>query len=249
MSFTDKVALVTGGGAGIGGAVSQLLAARGAAVVVSDISEEFGAETVKTITENGGKAAFIRTDVTKSEDLDAAVAFAVETFGGLHLAMNNAGGGSPDLAPLDEISVERYEKTIALSQTSMFYSLKAELAWMKFNGGGAIVNMASDSGLGPTAGRSDYSTAKHAVIGLTRNAAVEYASMGIRVNAVAPGPIATAALASLDEESLKLYTSNVAMGRFGKPEEVAALAAFLLSDDASYITGVTVPVNGGNANR
>lgn len=244
MLFEDKVALVTASGAGIGRAIAQRLANEGAAVVVSDVNDEAGAQTVALIVEAGGRAAYKRADVSSPEDVSALVTFAVETFGGLHLAVNNAGIGAMP-KDLQDVTLAEWDRTINVTLRGTFLSMAAELSHFRANGGGTIVNIASIAGLRATAQLTPYGAAKHGVVSLTRSAALENALTGIRINAVAPGAIETAALAGLPDEAKAGYAAEVPMHRLGQPEEIANAVAWLLSNEASFVTGVTLPVDGG----
>jgi NAD(P)-dependent dehydrogenase (short-subunit alcohol dehydrogenase family) len=244
MSFAGRVALVTGAASGIGEACAKRLAADGAAVVVADIDEVNGERVVGEIIGSGGRAAFCVTDVTNDEHTTRVVDFAVSRFGGLQLAVNNAGIGTmPTL--FHETPIEVWDRLYAINLRGMMTCMRAELAHMVDHGGGAIVNMASGSGLKASWGMAPYVMTKHGVIGLTRNAAIDYANLGIRVNAVAPGPILTPAMLSFPEEQRTTWASPVPMKRFGLPEEVAEAVAWLLSDQASYTTGSVLDTDGG----
>ena len=244
MFFESKVALVTASGAGIGRAIAQRLAAEGAAVVVSDVNDEAGAATVALIVEAGGNAAYQRADVSSPEDVTALVEFAVETFGGLHLAVNNAGIGSMP-KELQDLTLPEWDRTINVTLRGTFLSMQAEISHFRANGGGNIVNIASIAGIRATPQLTPYGAAKHGVISLTRSAALENAQQGIRVNAVAPGAIETASLAALPEEAKAGYAAEVPMHRLGKPEEIANAVVWLLSEESSFVTGVVLPVDGG----
>ncbi|MET4004186.1 MULTISPECIES: SDR family NAD(P)-dependent oxidoreductase [Arthrobacter] len=244
MFFESKVALVTASGAGIGRAIAQRLAAEGAAVVVSDVNDEAGAATVALIVEAGGNAAYQRADVSSPEDVTALVEFAVETFGGLHLAVNNAGIGSMP-KELQDLTLPEWDRTINVTLRGTFLSMQAEISHFRANGGGNIVNIASIAGIRATPQLTPYGAAKHGVISLTRSAALENAQQGIRVNAVAPGAIETASLAELPEEAKAGYAAEVPMHRLGKPEEIANAVVWLLSEESSFVTGVVLPVDGG----
>lgn len=244
MTLDGKVALVTGAASGIGRAAAHVLAARGAAVVVSDIDAETGQSVVDAISAAGGKATFIKTDVTNPDDVERLVARTVETYGGLDCAINNA-GTAQEYVKTHEMSLETFDHVFNLNVRSVFLCMRAELNHMLGNGGGSIVNISSGAGLKAVEGMPAYVGSKHAVLGLTRNAAIEYVKDGVRVNAVAPATIATPMITSLPQEQQDLYGSFVPMGRLGTSEEVASLIAFLASDESSFITGVTIPVDGG----
>lgn len=248
MRFDGKAALVTAAGAGIGRAIAMRLAADGASVLVSDIDEQAAKESAALIVAAGGTALSRATNVADDAQVRALVQSAVAEFGRLDLAVNNAGIGAQPM-PLHEVSDAAWSHTIDVTLTGTFQSMRAELAHMTAQGSGVIVNIASIAGLQSTPQLTPYGASKHGVISLTQSAAAENAPLGIRVNAVAPGPIETAALASLPEEARRGYAEQVPMRRLGTPAEIAAATAFLLSDEAAFITGVTLAVDGGSLTR
>lgn len=242
--FAGKVAFVTGAASGIGEAVALQLAARGAKVVVADLKLDAAQKLVDTIKANGGTAAAVEVDVAKADQVEQAVKFTVDTFGGLDVAVNNAGIGGK-AAPLGDYSFEDWHKVIDVNLNSVFYSMKSEIAAMLAGKGGAIVNMASILGSVAFPNAPAYVTAKHGVVGMTKSAAIDYAKKGIRVTAVGPGFIDTPLLAAVPKEAYDGLTSLHPLGRLGTSDEVAALTLFLLSDAASNITGSYHVVDGG----
>ncbi|HSL29070.1 MAG TPA: glucose 1-dehydrogenase [Anaerolineales bacterium] len=244
--FDGKVALVTGGGSGIGQAACHLYAREGAKVVVSDIDEKGGAEVVRTIQDMAGEATFIRADISRPEDCQAMVQAALDRFGRLDIAFNNAGiGGEANLTA--DYSVEGWQKVIDINLSGVFYCTKYEVPAMLQSAGGAIVNMASVLGQAAFAQSPAYVAAKHGVVGLTKTTAVEYGNQGIRVNAVGPGFIRTPLISNLEEDQqIRDYLVSLhPMGRLGESEEVAELVIWLSSDKASFVNGAYYAVDGG----
>ena len=244
--FDGKVVIVTGGGSGIGQAACHLYAREGARVVVSDIDEKGGNETVRAIQEKNGEAIFVRTDVSNSDDCQAMVAAAVEKYGRLDIAFNNAGIGGEANRTAD-YSVEGWQKVIAINLSSVFYCMKYEIPAMLNSGNGAIVNMASILGQVAFETSPAYVAAKHGVVGLTRTTALEYAKQNLRVNAVGPAFIHTPLISALEEnkQARELLISLHPIGRLGKSEEVAELVIWLSSEKASFVTGAYYAVDGG----
>jgi len=247
--FKTKVALVTGAGSGIGAAIARELAAEGAQVVVADLEEASAHQVAEEIRARGGKAQALAVDVADPEAVERMVAFAVRTFGALHLAVNNAGIGGPSEATAD-YPLDGWRKVIDVNLHGVFYGMKYEIAAMLKSGGGAIVNMSSILGTVGFANACAYVAAKHALLGLTKTAAMEYATQGIRINAVGPAFIDTPLLSkNLDSEVMSQLTGLHPIGRLGRPEEVSALTCFLLSERASFITGSYHLVDGGYTTR
>ncbi len=243
--FTGKVAIVTGAGSGIGEACAVKLAAEGATVVGTDIRLESVQRVIDTITADGGQALALEQDTARPEDSERVVAAAVEHFGGLHLAVNNAGiGGEAGLT--GEVSIEGWLQVININLNGVFYGCRYQLPAMLASGGGSIVNVGSIHSLvgTPLGGNSAYVAAKHGVLGLTRNAAAEYGPQGIRVNVVAPGYIDTPLLDAVPDEAQQFLATKHPIGRLGHANEVANAVAFLLSDEASNITGSCLTVDG-----
>jgi NAD(P)-dependent dehydrogenase (short-subunit alcohol dehydrogenase family) len=244
-----KVALVTGGNSGIGKATALLFAQEGAKVVIAARRKEEGETTVEEIRANGGEAVFIKTDITEPEQVKAMVLGVVETFGRLDCAFNNAGRPGDAGAPTHEYPVEVWHQVMTVNITGTFLCMKYEIQQMIKDGGGVIVNDASVAGLrGAKEISAAYVTSKHGVVGLTRSVALEYASSGIRINAVCPGWIRTAMVEGAFERKPGLETSIVdqtALARIGKPKEVAEAVAWLCSERSSYVTGQMFVVDGG----
>ena len=249
--YQGKSGLVTGSGSGMGRAMAIAFAAAGAKVLVTDVNVKGGEETVATILKAGGTAKFLRSDVSSASDVTAMVAAVIAEHGRLDFAVNNA-AVEVDTGPLADCPDDAFDKLIAVNIKGVFLCMKHEIRQMLKQGGGAIVNIASTNSFRPQLNMSVYTATKHAVVGLTRNAAIEYAAAGIRINAICPGAIDTpmlqAALGRLEEMNIPLEPVIAQMSlvnRPGRPEEVAKAALWLCSDDASFTYGHMLAVDGG----
>ncbi|WP_426516793.1 glucose 1-dehydrogenase [Diaminobutyricibacter sp. McL0618] len=244
--YHDRVALVTGAGSGIGRASAQAFADSGATVVVADINEAGGTETVALIEAAGGRAEFVSVDVADETGVNDLVNGIVERHGRLDFAHNNAGIEATNV-PLAELSSDEWRHVIDVDLTSVFYCLKAEIPQMVEAGGGAIVNTASVSGLIGGYTLACYTAAKHAVVGLTKAAAMDYATQNIRINAICPGLIDTPFIAALPRPAIDRLLLSTPIGRMGRPEEMAQAVLWLCSDSGSYMLGHALAVDGGVA--
>jgi NAD(P)-dependent dehydrogenase (short-subunit alcohol dehydrogenase family) len=248
-NFSGKVALVTGGSRGIGRATSLLFARHGAKVVIGDV-DSVGEETAETIRQEGGEATFVQSDVRAESDVKDLIATVIKTYGGLHCAFNNA-GILPATSVLADTEASVFDSVLAVDLKGVFLSMKYEIQLMLQHGGGAIVNNASIAGMIADPGISAYVAAKHGVIGLSKAAALEYASQGIRINALAPGLVETAMTKHwFDDPKIRaVFLANSPMGRVAQPEEMAGMVLFLCSDLASFVTGQTLVIDGGYTAR
>ena len=247
-SSEAQVALVTGAGSGLGRATAVAFAAQGARVLVADRDDLGGRETLDLVQAAGGEGLFVETDVTQQGAVEAMVSVAVETFGRLDAAVNNAGTTGKGGMTAD-YDVEDWHRTIALNLDSVFFCLRAEIPAMLESGGGAIVNVASGAGLVGFAGLPAYVASKHGVVGLTRASALEYARQGIRINCVCPGSTRTPMLEGFmggDPKIEKMMKAGVPLGRLGRPDEIAAAIVWLCSDAASFVVGHAMAVDGGS---
>jgi NAD(P)-dependent dehydrogenase (short-subunit alcohol dehydrogenase family) len=249
--LTGKVALVTGGGSGIGRATAAMYAREGAKVVVADLNESGGRQTTQAITDSGGEATYVQVNVTQAEEVDAMVAIAVARYGRLDSAFNGAGVASVGPAGERHLTADypddMWQQIIDVNLTGVWLCMKYELRQMLRNDGGTIVNAASVAGLTGLPTASAYVASKHGVIGLTKTAALEYAKKGIRVNCVCPGYIETPMTAPgrSDPESLARMVASKPLGRLGQPEEVAESIVWLSSESTSFVTGHTMTIDGG----
>ncbi|MEH2374172.1 SDR family oxidoreductase [Nostoc sp.] len=249
--FDGKVSLVTGGTSGIGRATAIAFANEGAKVVFTGRREEEGQKVVEVIKQTGGEATFLRADVSQEEDIKVTIEKTIETYGRLDYAFNNAGIESP-VTPLHEQSLDKFDELMAINVRGVFLSMKYEIIQMLQQGSGVIVNTSSIAGLIAFPGVAPYHASKHAVMGLTKSAALDYAKQGIRINAVNPGFITTGMVerfaANLGEDAdaaTQQLINSVPMGRMGSSEEIASTVLFLCSDAAAYITGQSLVVDGG----
>jgi NAD(P)-dependent dehydrogenase (short-subunit alcohol dehydrogenase family) len=247
-SFEGKVALVTGAASGIGRATALAFAREGASVVVADVSEQGNEETARMIAERGGRALAVRCDVTRAEDVKAALDKTIEAFGRLDVAFNNAGVEPRRLVPTAEVEEEEWDRIINIDLRGVFLCMKHEIPRMLQQGGGAIVNTSSGAGVIGIKGNPAYTAAKHGVIGLTRAAALDYAAQNIRINAVCPGYIDTPMMARFTggtPEGRAKVISEEPIGRMAQPEEIAATVVWMCSGAASFMVGHALVVDGG----
>ncbi len=244
MELKDKVALITGAASGIGESTALLFAREGAKVVITDIDGENGNKVLEKIKEEGGEAIFIKADTSDPSDSQKSVKKAVAEFGKLDIAVNNAGIGGAQ-APIGEYEIEDWDKVIAINLSGVFYGMRYQIPAMLKNGSGSIINVSSILGSVGFANSAAYAAAKHGLVGLTKSAALEYSSKGIRVNSVGPAFIKTPLLESLDEEMLNQLVSAHPIVRLGESIEVAQMFLWLASDRASFATGAYYPIDGG----
>jgi NAD(P)-dependent dehydrogenase (short-subunit alcohol dehydrogenase family) len=244
--FIGKVVLITGGTSGIGRATAIAFAERGANVVVAGRRETEGAESVRLVEKAGGRGLFVRTDVAIEEEIAALVAGTVEHFGRLDFAFNNAGVGGEGVADITA-TAEVFDRIMNINVRGVFFGMKHQIPAILQSGGGAIVNNASVLGLRSIAGSPIYGASKFAVVGLTKSVALEFATKGLRVNAVCPAIIETAMTEQMrsDDQTRSFLLERHPVGRFGQPEEVAAAVLYLCSPAATFITGVALPLDGG----
>lgn len=240
----DKVALVSGAGSGIGRAIALLYAREGAKVVVADRNSASGEQTCAQIFAAGGDAIFQQAEATSDDDHQKLIKVATQHYGGLHIACNNAGVGGP-VASVADTSLEDWRRIIDINLSGVFYAMRRQLPALLASGGGSIVNIASVMSQAGFAGQSAYTASKHGVLGLTRSAGLEYATNGVRVNAVGPGFIETPLLQSLTPEHRQAMIKHHPIGRMGQPDEVAELVIWLSSDKASFVTAAYYPIDGG----
>ena len=245
--FEGKVALVTGGGSGIGRATSLAFANEGAKVVIDDINVEGGEETLAMVKSAGGEAVFVKANVSKAAEVEAMVQKAIDTYGRLDCAYNNAGVGEP-LKRVHKTSEDNWDRVMATNLKGVYLCMKYEIPHMLKQGKGAIVNTSSLAGLKGLSGQAAYVASKHGVVGLTKSAAIEYATLGIRINCICPGVINTPLIAPNMKDRPhveKGYIDMEPIGRLGKPEEIASAVLWLCSDEASFAIGSIFSVDGG----
>ncbi|MGO4807184.1 SDR family NAD(P)-dependent oxidoreductase [Arthrobacter sp. 2MCAF15] len=245
-SFEGKTALVTGGGSGLGEAISKDLARNGVNIVVVDLNLEGATRVASEITAAGGTAVPFQANTAVAGDSKKAVEFAVATYGALNYAVNNAGIGGAN-APVGDVDIDDWDRVISINLSGVLYGMRYQVPAILAAGAanGAIVNMASIHGTVAAPGNAAYTAAKHGVVGLTKNAAAEYGAQGLRVNAIGPGYIDTPLLAAAPKEIVDGLEAKHPLGRLGQPDEIANVTTFLLSDKASFMTGSYVLVDGG----
>jgi NAD(P)-dependent dehydrogenase (short-subunit alcohol dehydrogenase family) len=244
-AFAGKVVVITGASKGIGAATARRFGAAGASVVLAARDENLLNQVAGEITDAGGQALAVPTDVGDPTAVERLIRRAVEHYGRLDMAFNNAAGGGNMPTPLADIAVESFDSMIQISLRGIFLAMKYEIPAMLASGGGAIVNMSSTAGLQGVKGIAGYVASKHGIIGLTKTAALDYAQQNIRVNVVAPGPIYSHRLQQLPEAALQPVIQAVPIRRIGTEDEVAATVMWLCSDEAGFITGATLAIDGG----
>ncbi len=243
-TFKNKTVIITGSGQGIGAEIAKVFASRGANVAINDVNADSANKTVKEIGDAGGISKFFSADVTNEEQVIAMFANIVKEFGSLDIVINNA--GIMDTAKLDDISVEHWDRTLSINLKGAFICCKSALAMMKEKKSGKIINISSLAGeSGGITVAADYSASKAGMLALTKKLALEVAEFGINVNAIAPGTTRTPMIDAMSDDDRELLASKIPVQRFGEPKDIAYAACFLASDEASFITGATLDVNGG----